>query len=74
QARGVKRIFLAGLATDYCVAYSAEDAAKLGYQVVVIEDGCRGIGLPAEGGTTIDAAKRRLTAAGVAFLTSDALA
>nr|WP_149540870.1 bifunctional nicotinamidase/pyrazinamidase [Siccirubricoccus phaeus] len=74
QARGVRRVFLAGLATDYCVAYSAEDAAKLGYQVVVIEDACRGIGLPAEGGTTIDAAKRRLSAAGVAFLTSDALA
>lgn len=71
QARGVKRIFLAGLATDYCVGYSAEDAAKLGYQVVVVEDACRGIGLPvASGGTTIDATKRTLAAAGVTFIAS----
>jgi nicotinamidase/pyrazinamidase len=75
QARGVKRVFLAGLATDYCVGYSAEDAAKLGYQVFVIEDACRGIGLPvAGGGTTIDATKRKLAAAGVTFLESGAIA
>lgn len=74
QARGVRRIFLAGLATDYCVAYSAEDAARLGYGVFVIEDACRGIGLPAEGGTTIDASKRRLAAMGVTFLDSGHLA
>ena len=75
QARGVRRLFLAGLATDYCVAYSAEDAAKLGYAVFVIEDACRGIGLPlADGGTTIDAAKRTLTAAGVRFANSGDLA
>jgi nicotinamidase/pyrazinamidase len=73
KARGVKRIFLTGLATDYCVAYSAEDAARLGFSVFVIEDACRGIGLPAEGGTTIDAAKRRLTAAGVGFIESSAV-
>jgi nicotinamidase/pyrazinamidase len=72
QARGVKRVFLAGLATDYCVAYSAEDAAKLGYAVFVIEDACRGIGLPAEGGTTIDLAKRNLAAVGVRFVTAAA--
>lgn len=74
QARGVRRLFLAGLATDYCVAWSAEDAARLGYDVFVIEDACRGIGLPAEGGTTIDAAKRRLAAMGVGFLDSGQLA
>ncbi|MEN0073982.1 MAG: bifunctional nicotinamidase/pyrazinamidase, partial [Paracraurococcus sp.] len=65
RERGVTRLFLAGLATDYCVAYSAEDAARLGYRVFVIEEACRGIGLPApEGGTTIDAARRRLDAMG----------
>ena len=42
----------------------------LGYAVFVIEDACRGIGLPAEGGTTIDAAKQRLGVAGVRFVTS----
>jgi nicotinamidase/pyrazinamidase len=69
QDRGMRRLFLAGLAADYCVAYSAEDAARLGYAVFVIEDACRGIGLPAEGGgTTIDAAKRRLSGMGVRFV------
>jgi nicotinamidase/pyrazinamidase len=69
KARGVSRVFLAGLATDYCVAYSAEDAAKLGYSVFVIEDACRGIGLPvAGGGDTITAAKAKLTAAGVNYI------
>jgi nicotinamidase/pyrazinamidase len=71
RARGVRRIFLCGLATDFCVGWSAEDALKLGYAVVVVEDACRGIGLPvAEGGTTIEAAKRRLLAAGARFVAS----
>lgn len=74
QARGVRRLFLAGLALDYCVAWSAEDAARLGYDVFVIEDACRGIGLPVGGGTTIDAARRRLAAMGVGFLDSGQLA
>ncbi len=68
QERGMRRVFLAGLATDYCVAFSAEDAARLGYAVFVIEDACRGIGLPvAGGGTTLDAARRRLEGLGVWF-------
>ncbi len=75
RARGVRRLFLAGLATDYCVAFSAEDAARLGFEVCVIEDACRGIGLPLpEGGDTIIAAKARLTAAGVRFITTTDLA
>lgn len=74
QARGVRRIFLCGLATDYCVAWSAEDAKQLGYEVFVIEDACRGIGLPAGDGTTIDAARRRLLSMGVTFLDSRELA
>ena len=62
-------MFLAGLATDYCVAFSAEDAARLGYAVTIIEEACRGIGLPLpEGGTTIEAAKRRLAGMGVGFV------
>jgi nicotinamidase/pyrazinamidase len=43
--RKIKRVFLCGLATDYCVAWSALDARKLGFQVSVIEDACRGIDL-----------------------------
>jgi len=74
RARGVRRIFLAGLATDFCVAWSAEDAVKLGYEVTVIEDACRGIGLPAaDGRTSIDEARDRLTSLGVRFITSATL-
>ena len=36
-------MFLAGLAFDFCVRYSAEDARREGFEVVVIEDACRGI-------------------------------
>src|SRR5947199_7427878 len=43
--RGLRRIFLAGLATDYCVYYSAVDARRLGFDSVVIEPGCRAIDL-----------------------------
>ncbi len=71
RVRGFTRLFLAGLATDFCVAYSAEDAARLGYEVVVVEDACRGIGLPEiGGGTTIASARTRLLAAGVRFLSA----
>jgi nicotinamidase/pyrazinamidase len=71
RQRGFRRLFLAGLATDFCVAWSAEDAVRLGYAVVVIEDACRGIGLPvAPGRTTMDAARARLTELGVRFIRS----
>jgi len=71
RARGIQRIFLAGLATDFCVAYSAEDAIRLGYQVFILEDACRGIHLPTgSGGTTVDAAKSKLLAAGAVFVDS----
>ena len=45
KARKVKRVFLAGLATDYCVAWSALDARKASFETYVIEDACRGIDL-----------------------------
>lgn len=41
--RGFMRVFLAGLATDFCVAWSAVDARHAGFDVVVIEDACRAI-------------------------------
>ena len=43
RERGFTRVFLAGLALDFCVRYSAEDARREGLHVVVIEDACRGI-------------------------------
>jgi len=45
RERGLQRIFLVGLATDYCVHYSAVDARRLGFEAVVIESGCRAIDL-----------------------------
>jgi nicotinamidase/pyrazinamidase len=67
--RGVRRLFLCGLATDFCVGWSAEDARRLGYETFVIEDASRGIGLPVPGGgTTMDASRRDLAALGVRFI------
>jgi nicotinamidase/pyrazinamidase len=43
RERGFRRVFLAGLAFDFCVRYSAEDAVREGFEAVVIEDACRGI-------------------------------
>jgi nicotinamidase-related amidase len=41
--RGFERVFLAGLAFDFCVRYSAVDEHREGFAVVVLEDACRGI-------------------------------
>jgi nicotinamidase/pyrazinamidase len=43
RERALTRVFLAGLAFDFCVRYSAEDAQRAGFSVVVIEDACRSI-------------------------------
>lgn len=43
--RGIKKLTFVGLATDYCVAYSALDAKKLGFDAKVLLDSCRGIDL-----------------------------
>lgn len=45
RERELKTIFVAGLALDFCVRFSAEDARKAGLEVAVIEDACRGIDL-----------------------------
>jgi nicotinamidase/pyrazinamidase len=45
RERGFKRIFIAGLAYDYCVGYSALDARRLGFPATVVRDACRAIGL-----------------------------
>jgi nicotinamidase/pyrazinamidase len=41
--RGIKRVFVCGLATDFCVAWTALDACKLGFECAVVEDACRAI-------------------------------
>ena len=75
RQRGFLHLVLCGLATDFCVAWSADDAARLGYQVTIVEDACRAIALPTTPGrTTMDDARDRLTALGVTFIHSEALA
>jgi nicotinamidase/pyrazinamidase len=61
KARGVKRIFACGLATDFCVAHSALDARVAGFETFVIDDACRAI--DADG--SLDAAWSKMNAAGV---------
>ncbi len=45
KARGIKTVYVSGLATDFCVAWTAQDARKAGFGVYVIEDACRAIDL-----------------------------
>ena len=59
--RGLKRVFLVGLATDFCVHYSAVDARRLGFDAVLIEAGCRAIDLAG----SLDAAWDGMAQAGV---------
>ena len=66
RERGATEVYLVGLATDFCVCYSALDAVKQGFSATVITDGCRGIDL--EG--SLDAAMEEMRKAGVAFKTS----
>ncbi len=61
RTRGVTDITLAGLATDFCVAYSAIDAAKLGFNVTVLEGACRAIDLNG----SLAEARAKMRAAGV---------
>ena len=61
RERGLKRIFMAGLATDYCVNYSAQDARRLGFDTVVVKSGCRAIDLAG----SLAAALTAMQAAGV---------
>lgn len=59
--RGIGKVTLAGLATDFCVAYSAIDAAKLGLDVTVIMEACRAIDL----GGSLEAMTEQMKDAGV---------
>jgi nicotinamidase/pyrazinamidase len=61
HARGVKRVFACGLATDYCVAFSALDARQAGFETFVIEDACRAI----DANDSLPAAWARMNAAEV---------
>ncbi len=69
RERGIKRCFLAGLATDFCVAWSAIDARKQGFEAVVIDDASRGIDLDG----SLAKAWDDMSAAGVQRIESTAL-
>ena len=61
KTRRLARIFVAGLATDFCVRYTAIDARKEGFEVVLIEDACRGL----DQGGSLDAAMIAMKESGV---------
>jgi nicotinamidase/pyrazinamidase len=69
RERGFTRIVLAGLATDFCVRYSAEDARKLGFAVTVVDDACRAI----DTNGSLAAARSSFQAAGVNVANSAAV-
>ncbi len=66
EERGIKRVFVCGLATDFCVAWTALDARKLGFAAAVIEDACRAI----DNQGSLAAAWEKITKAGVTRLQS----
>jgi nicotinamidase/pyrazinamidase len=61
RARGITAVYLAGLAFDFCVRYSAEDARRQDFSVFVVEDACRGIDV----GGSVAATQASLAALGV---------
>jgi nicotinamidase/pyrazinamidase len=66
RERCIKRLFLTGLAFDYCVFYSAEDGHAQGFAVTVIEDACRAIDMAG----SADAARKRMDELGVARISA----
>jgi len=70
RERRIARLFLAGLALDFCVRYSAEDAVREGFAVVVIENACRGIDV----GGSIAATRSSFAALGVACISAEKVA
>jgi nicotinamidase/pyrazinamidase len=63
RTRGIEAVTLVGLATDFCVNFSAVDAARLGFRVSVIQSLCRAIDLNG----SLDAARAGMRQAGVAL-------
>jgi nicotinamidase/pyrazinamidase len=70
RERGLSRVFLAGLALDFCVRYSAEDGHSSGFDIVVIEEATRGIDLDG----SVDAARRAFAERGIPAIAADAVA
>lgn len=60
RAQGVKRVFVGGLATDYCVLNTVRDARKLGYDVMLLTDAVRAVNIKPDDGHNAEAEMRRL--------------
>ena len=70
RSRGVTHLVILGVATDYCVRFTAEDALAEGFAVTVVEDGCRGVNLsPGDADRALDSLRAR----GARICRSDAL-
>jgi nicotinamidase/pyrazinamidase len=67
RERAIRRVYVCGLATDFCVAFSAIDAQAAGFETWVIEDACRAIDTRG----SLAAAHRALAAAGVRTIASE---
>ena len=70
REEGVTDIWVMGLATDYCVKFTALDGVKLEFNVRLIEDGCRGVNLEPQDS---ESAIEEMRGAGVEIVSSDAL-
>ncbi len=75
REQGLTRLFFTGLAYDFCVAFSALAAARLGFESFVLEDLTRPVNLPASGTTpsTVDSTNTAFAAAGVQRIASSTL-
>jgi nicotinamidase/pyrazinamidase len=69
RERGLKRLFLCGLAYDFCVRFSAIDGAALGFECIVIEDATRAVNLPG----SVDATNSALAQNGICRILSTSI-
>jgi len=67
---GIDTVIIGGLATDYCVFFSAMDSKRLGFDTIIVNDAVRGVGLPAG---SVEKAVAQMRAAGIAFAVSEEL-
>ncbi len=70
KERGIRRVYITGLATDYCVKYTALDALELGFETWLIAEACRGVNVePSDVAKALD----QMRGAGVRLITSEKL-
>ncbi len=70
KSNGITRVFVCGLALDYCVKFTALDAKNFGFETILIADATRAVNLqPSDG----EAAIKEMKAAGIKVLTSNEL-